>query len=143
VTAEELMTADLLRRAAEHPDASPRLLAAADAIREGKFTWEDVADGTGQHPLARRLHAPRSVRTLQPLLESIRLQLPAAPEESAAKSPERLDFDDEEDVHGELADYVDDAYPDANATVVIVEEEDPGYGPAALPGQWGEGRTPG
>jgi uncharacterized protein YukE len=69
------MTAEVLRRAATHPDAPPRLLRAADAVLEGKFTWEDVAGHQSQHPLAQALSTPKAQEKLWPMLRGVAEQI--------------------------------------------------------------------
>ncbi|KZB79267.1 hypothetical protein [Amycolatopsis regifaucium] len=81
---EPSFSAEVFRRAAARPDCSPRLSRAADAVREGKFTWEDVAAGTCEHPLALALFAPQAKEKVWPVLAAIEAeladeQLPEAP----------------------------------------------------------------
>jgi hypothetical protein len=71
----EPMTAEVLRRAATHPDSPPRLLRAADAVLEGKFTWEDVAGQRSQHPLAQALFTPKAQESLWPMLRGVAEQI--------------------------------------------------------------------
>lgn len=64
----EPMTAEVLRRAAADRNAPPRLLRAADAVLEGKFTWEEAANYQSPHPLAQALFTPKARETLWPML---------------------------------------------------------------------------
>lgn len=75
----EPMSAEVLRRAAKHRDAPERLLRAADAVLEGKFSWEEVASHTTDHPLAALLFTPKAHRALWPLLERTAAELDAPP----------------------------------------------------------------
>lgn len=89
------LSAEVLRKAAEQPHAPPRLLRAADAVREGKFTWEDVASGSCDHPFARSLFTPKAERTVWPFLGEVAEDLHKPPDRQA----ERVGVaeDDEED----------------------------------------------
>src|SRR5262252_7400927 len=73
----EQLSAEVLSRAAARRDAPPRLLRAADAVLEGKFSWQEVADGATNHPLAMSLHTPRAHETLWPLLQQVADELGA------------------------------------------------------------------
>ena len=77
---EKALSPEVLRRASVRRDAPPRLLRAADAVLEGKFSWEEVADGTADHPLANALHTPRAHATLWPLLQQVADELDRPPE---------------------------------------------------------------
>ncbi|MFI6301367.1 hypothetical protein ACIBCH_05835 [Amycolatopsis thailandensis] len=77
-------TAEVFRLAAERPGASPRLTRAAGCVRDGKFSWEEVAAGTCEHPLALALFAPKAQEKLWPQLAEIAAELEAAPEPVAA-----------------------------------------------------------
>lgn len=59
---------EAFRRAAANPSAPARLLRAADAVKDGKFTWEEALTGQSDHPLAQALFTPKARRTLWPLL---------------------------------------------------------------------------
>ena len=74
-----LMTPDLLRRAASRPDAPKRLTRAADAVRDGKFSWEEVAAGTADHPVARSLLSGKAMGLLIPLLEKVSAETDPVP----------------------------------------------------------------
>lgn len=65
---EQLISAEALRRAAQRADAPRRLTRIADAVLEGKFTWEEVAGGQCEHPLALTLFTPKARETVWPLL---------------------------------------------------------------------------
>ncbi len=86
---EPTFSAEVFRKAASRPDAPPRLARAADAVLEGKFTWEDVAAGTCEHPLALALFAPKAKKTLWPALAEIEsgLATEEVPEESPPPPP--------------------------------------------------------
>jgi uncharacterized protein YukE len=71
----EPMTAEVLRKAAERKDAPPRLLRAADAVREGKFSWEEAAGFQSPHPLAQSLFTPKARETLWPMLREVAKQI--------------------------------------------------------------------
>ncbi|OXM53963.1 hypothetical protein [Amycolatopsis alba] len=77
-------TAEVFRLAAERPDASPRLTRAANCVREGKFSWDEVAAGTCEHPLAQALFAPKAQEKLWPQLAEVAASLESAPEPAAA-----------------------------------------------------------
>ncbi|MEV7550863.1 hypothetical protein AB0N89_14670 [Amycolatopsis sp. NPDC089917] len=77
-------TAEVFRLAAERPGASPRLTRAAGCVRDGKFSWEEVATGACEHPLAQALFAPKAQEKLWPQLAEIAAELEAAPEPVAA-----------------------------------------------------------
>lgn len=93
------LSAEVLRRAATQPYASQRLLRVADAVREGKFTWEDVASGRCTHPLAGTLLTPKARETLWPVLDQVAAELEAEkapePEPPPAARRRRPDDDDE------------------------------------------------
>lgn len=78
---EPAFSADVFRKAASRQDVPPRLARAADAVLDGKFTWEDVAAGTCDHPLALALFAPKAKKALWPALAAIETELAAAEEE--------------------------------------------------------------
>ncbi|AUI64950.1 hypothetical protein [Amycolatopsis sp. BJA-103] len=85
-------TAEVFGRAAARPDVPPRLARAADCVREGKFSWEEVASGNCEHPLAQALFAPRAQEKLWPLLAEVAAELesapaPAAPPRRARRAP--------------------------------------------------------
>ncbi|MEV6907813.1 hypothetical protein [Amycolatopsis sp. NPDC051071] len=88
---EPTFSAEVFREAASRPDMPPRLARAADAVLEGKFTWEDVAAGTCDHPLALALFAPKAKKTLWPALTTIETELAAGeePEETPPPPPAR------------------------------------------------------
>jgi hypothetical protein len=92
------MSAEVLRRAAARPHASQRLLRVADAVREGKFTWEDIAGGQCTHPLAGTLLTPKARETLWPVLDRVAAELEAekAPEPEPAPAPRRRRVDDDD-----------------------------------------------
>ncbi|HEX5115258.1 MAG TPA: hypothetical protein VFW65_08675 [Pseudonocardiaceae bacterium] len=69
------LSAEVLRQAAERPNLPPRLARAADAVLEGKFTWEDVAGGRCEHPFARSLFTPKADETLGPFLRAVAEEL--------------------------------------------------------------------
>jgi len=77
-------TAEVFRVAAERPGASPRLTRAAGCVRDGKFSWEDVASGTCEHPLAQALFAPKAQEKLWPQLAEIAAELESVPEAAPA-----------------------------------------------------------
>jgi hypothetical protein len=89
------LRSDVLREAALRPHAPPRLLRAADAVLDGKFTWEDVASGRCEHPFARSLFTPKAEETVWPFLREVADDL-APPPEPRARRPRSAD-DDEED----------------------------------------------
>ncbi|EME60432.1 hypothetical protein [Amycolatopsis decaplanina] len=84
-------TAEVFRRAAERPEVPPRLARAADCVRDGKFSWEEVATGNCEHPLAQALFAPRAQEKLWPLLAEVAVELESAPTQAeprrARKAP--------------------------------------------------------
>jgi hypothetical protein len=88
---EPSFSAEVFRKAASLPEVPPRLARAADAVLEGKFTWEDVAAGTCEHPLALALFAPKAKKTLWPALATIETELAseAEPEEAPPPLPPR------------------------------------------------------
>ncbi|GAB3736651.1 hypothetical protein GCM10027598_63800 [Amycolatopsis oliviviridis] len=85
---EPAFSADVFRAAASRQDVPPRLARAADAVLEGKFTWEDVAAGTCEHPLALALFTPKAKKTLWPALTAVETELATAePGEEPAPPP--------------------------------------------------------
>jgi hypothetical protein len=72
------MSAEVLRRAALRPDAPPRLLRAADAVLDGKFSWAEVASGHCAHPIALALFTPKAHETLWPLLRGVADEIDSA-----------------------------------------------------------------
>jgi hypothetical protein len=90
VPTEPEFSAEVFERAAARPEASPRLTRAAGAVADGKFSWEDVASGTCEHPLALALFSPAAKETVWPLLVEV-----AA--EPAPARPRRAPVDDDED----------------------------------------------
>lgn len=66
-------------------DAPPRLLRAADAVLEGKFSWEEVVEHTADHPVALMLDTPKARDTLWPLLQEVADELAA--EQQPAPDP--------------------------------------------------------
>jgi hypothetical protein len=87
------LSAKVLREAAERPQAPPRLRRAADAVLEGKFSWEDAASGLCEHPFARSLFTPQAQETLWPFLQEVADELEQPPDRQA----DRARIDDEED----------------------------------------------
>lgn len=71
----------------------PRLARAADAVLEGKFSWEDVAGGRCEHPFARSLCTPKAERTLGPFLREVAAELQQPPDQPV----ERNDVPDDDD----------------------------------------------
>lgn len=102
----EPLSPEVLRRAAAHRDAPARLLRAADAVLEGKFSWQEVADGTTDHPLAAMLRTPRATETLWPLLWQTEAELAA--EEPAR--PEPPPVPDEQEDHYSQATVLRDSF---------------------------------
>lgn len=94
------MSADVLRRAAQRPNAPPRLARAADAVLEGKFSWEDVASGQCQHPLARALYTGKAREVLGPALREAAGELAqeqqARAEQTEQASPARRVWQDDD-----------------------------------------------
>jgi hypothetical protein len=58
--------ADALRRAAAHPAAPRRLQRAADAVLDGRFSWDDVVSGHCAHPYSLSLFTPAAEREMWP-----------------------------------------------------------------------------
>ncbi|HVV14663.1 hypothetical protein [Amycolatopsis sp.] len=81
-------SAEALRRAAGRAGAPRRLTRIADAVLEGKLTWEEVAGGRCEHPLALTLCTPRARETVWPLLAEAEAEIRA---ESAP--PPREEFE--------------------------------------------------
>ncbi|TNC29253.1 hypothetical protein FG385_03040 [Amycolatopsis alkalitolerans] len=98
------LSAEVLREAANRPYAPPRLLRAADAVLEGKFTWEDVAKGQCDHPFARSLFTPKAERTLWPFLQ----QVADEPRQQPERHPVRAGGPDEEEEDFSLRTYGED-----------------------------------
>ncbi|WP_410651460.1 hypothetical protein [Amycolatopsis sp. cmx-4-54] len=86
---EPAFSAEVFRRSAARTDISPRLARAADAVREGKFTWEDVAAGTCEHPLALALFAPKAKEKLWPALAVVEAELADEQEHEPPPPPPR------------------------------------------------------
>ncbi|MFJ8910327.1 hypothetical protein [Amycolatopsis sp. NPDC102389] len=89
-------TAEVFRRAAERPEVPPRLARAATCVRDGKFSWEEVATGNCEHPLAQALFAPRAQEKLWPLLAEVAAELesePPPPEPRRARRAPATDDD--------------------------------------------------
>ncbi|RZQ65734.1 hypothetical protein [Amycolatopsis suaedae] len=93
---EPVFSAEVFRVAAGRPDVPPRLALAADAVREGKFTWEDVAAGTCTHPIAASLFTAKARQSLWPVLERIEAELDGPPEPQPEPRPRRLPVPDED-----------------------------------------------
>lgn len=89
------LSAEVLRRAAERPHAPPRLLRAADAVREGEFTWEDVASGQCEHPFARSLATPKAKETLWPFLDEVAEELEKPPDRQIKRVSDTADDDED------------------------------------------------
>jgi hypothetical protein len=89
------LSAEVLREAAQRPHAPPRLLRAADAVLDGRFTWDDVAGGRCEHPFAQSLFTPRAEETLWPYLREVADEL-AEPRDRRAETEPAAE-DDEED----------------------------------------------
>lgn len=85
---------EAFRRAAANPSAPARLLRAADAVLDGKFTWEEAVNGQSDHPLAQALFTPKAKRTLWPLLTEPE---PEPERRPRAKRPDAGDPDEDED----------------------------------------------
>jgi hypothetical protein len=85
------LSAEVLRTAAQRPNPPPRLARAADAVLEGKFSWEDVAGGRCEHPFARSLYTPKAERTLGPFLRAVATELQQPPVERGSV-PDEDDF---------------------------------------------------
>jgi hypothetical protein len=81
------ISAEALRRAAQRTDAPRRLTRIADAVLEGKFTWEEVAGGRCEHPLALTLLTPKARETVWPLLAEAEAEINAE-----AMPPPREEF---------------------------------------------------
>ncbi|WP_181775404.1 hypothetical protein [Amycolatopsis pittospori] len=84
---EPTFTAEVFQKAASLPEVPPRLARAADAVRDGKFTWEDVAAGSCEHPLALALFAPKAKETLWPTLIAVQTELASGGEPEPAPPP--------------------------------------------------------
>jgi hypothetical protein len=89
------LSAEVLRKAAARPHAPPRLLRAADAVLDGKFTWEEAATGQCAHPFAQSLFTPKAQRTLWPFLDEVAHEKPPEPQRQPRR--DRVPDDDEED----------------------------------------------
>jgi hypothetical protein len=100
------LSAEVLRKAAERPHAPHRLLRAADAVLDGKFTWEDVADGRCEHPFARSLFTPKAHETMWPLLREVADELQKPP----ARAPVRPHVSDDEEEDLSLRTYREDSF---------------------------------
>ncbi|GAA4661202.1 hypothetical protein [Amycolatopsis dongchuanensis] len=90
------LRADILRAAALRPHAPPRLLRAADAVLDGKFTWEEVASGQCAHPFARSLFTPKAQETVWPLLQQVADELTPPPELRVRRPPPADDDEDDD-----------------------------------------------
>ncbi len=80
-------TAEVFRLAAARPDASPRLTRAADCVKKGTFTWEEVAAGTATHPLALALSTPRAKEKVWPQLTEVAASLQPEPAPAKRRRP--------------------------------------------------------
>ncbi|HET6291301.1 MAG TPA: hypothetical protein VFG15_31735 [Amycolatopsis sp.] len=89
-------TAEVFRRAAERPDVPPRLARAADCVRDGKFSWEEVAAGNCEHPIAQALFVPRAQEKLWPLLAEVAAGLEAEPAPAAPRRARRAPTTDDD-----------------------------------------------
>lgn len=90
----EFFSADVLRRAAEHPHAPRRLQRVADAVRDGKFTWDEVATGQSAHPLAATLLTPKARETLWPLLDQVAAEPEPEPERPVRPVADEDDYEE-------------------------------------------------
>ena len=84
---DRLISAEALRRAAQRADALRRLTRIADAVLEGRLTWEEVAGGRCEHPLALTLFTPKARETVWPLLKEAEAEIRAG-----AAPPPRDEF---------------------------------------------------
>ncbi|GLY70647.1 hypothetical protein [Amycolatopsis taiwanensis] len=74
---EERLSAEALRRAASRPGAPPRLTRIADAVLEGKLSWEDAVNGQSEHPAALALFTPKARETAWPLVHQAAAEIEA------------------------------------------------------------------
>lgn len=93
---EPALSEEVLRRAAARPDAPPRLLKAADAVRDGKFSWAEVVAGECDHPKALALFTRKASETLWPLLRQVADEVEAAkPGRDEKAEPREVGTEDE------------------------------------------------
>jgi hypothetical protein len=81
--------AALLRMAAQRPDLPPALAEAAAAVREGKFTWDELATGKSSHPAACELRSPAARATVWPFLRKVSEEISTEPEPAKPRRPRR------------------------------------------------------
>jgi len=93
-----LITAELLQAAARRHDAPERLLKAADAVTEGRITWDELANPNCPDPLAQALHTARARKVLSPVLERAAANLAAGPSTPPnQRHPQRIRTQTEEE----------------------------------------------
>lgn len=92
-----------LRKAATHPRAPRRLQRAADAVLDGKFSWEDVVQGTCTHPYAMSLFTRGAEREMWP--QVLRLV------DRAEQAPARRKDENESTERGETCPDTPDSKP--------------------------------
>jgi hypothetical protein len=98
------MSAEILRRAAELRNAPPRLLRAADAVLDGKFSWEDVASGRCEHPKALALFTAKAQETLWPLLREVAEEIDSdKPEHKEPTAQRYSEIDADEDYYDQFS----------------------------------------